>query len=222
MKRPRAGESSAAVASRRFTPAERRLVTRLRTPRAVQAWLRSLPYNREDAGPTLRTLRGVVREGSAHCLEAALAAGTILEQHGHPPLFLDLESQDRLDHVLFLFRSGGRWGAVAKSRDAGLHGRKPVFRSVRALVWSYTDPYVDGSGRIVGYGVTHLDHLVRVDWRLSEGNVWSVERGLLRMPHRPLTTSDARYERVLRRYRAFRERHPRRQATYYPARERWL
>ena len=72
-----------------FTPAERRLIARLRTPEQVQRWLNRLPYNWERRGETLRTLRGVLRHGRAHCLEAALAAATILEQHGHPPLLLD-------------------------------------------------------------------------------------------------------------------------------------
>ncbi len=205
-----------------FTAVERTLLRALRTPRQVQAWLRSLPYNREEQGKTARTFRGIVRKGKAHCLEAALAAATVLEQHGFPPLVLDLESQDNLDHVLFLFRQDGRWGTVAKSRDAGLHGRKPVFRTVRDLALSYVDAYVDGSGRIVGYGVADLDELTRADWRLAEGNVPSVERALLRMPHRPLATSDRRYERALRRYRAFRQAHPDAPATYYPRREAWL
>ncbi|HEY7529644.1 MAG TPA: hypothetical protein VIC56_03080 [Gemmatimonadota bacterium] len=202
--------------------AERRVIAAHRTPAAVQRWLRSLAYNREDEGKNARTLRGVVRTGSAHCLEAALAAAAVLDQHGWPPLVLDLESQDQLDHVLFLYRVGGRWGTVAKSRDAGLHGRKPVFRSLRDLVWSYADPYVDGSGRIVGYGVADLDELVRADWRLAEGNVFSVERALLRMPHRRFATSDARYERTLARYVAFREQYPHAPATYYRERKTWL
>lgn len=206
----------------RYRPAERRLVDALRTPREVQAWLRSLPYNWEGDGKTLRTLRGVVRRQEANCVEAVLAAAAILEQHGHPPLVLDLESQDELDHVLFLYRAGGRWGSIGKSRDAGLHGRKPVFRSVRELVLSYVDPYVDGSGRILGYGTADLDRLTHADWRLSAGNVWSVERALYRIRHRRLVTSDRRYERTLRRYLAFRRRHPTRQATYYPDRHRWL
>ena len=46
-----------------MTPAERRLVQRLRTPLAVQRWLNALPYNTEKGGETLRTFRGVVREG---------------------------------------------------------------------------------------------------------------------------------------------------------------
>jgi hypothetical protein len=95
---------------RRFRPAERRLIDRLSTPRLVQDWLRTLSYNLEPRGPALRTFRGVVRHGEAHCLEGALAAATILEQHGDPPIVLDLASQDKLDHVLFLYRRDGRWG----------------------------------------------------------------------------------------------------------------
>jgi hypothetical protein len=198
-------------------------VARLRTPKAVQDWLRALPYNWERSGKTLRSFRGVVRHGEANCLEAVLAAAAILGFHGHPAAVLDLESQDSLDHVLFLFRGAGGWGTIGKSRDAGLHGRKPVFRSIRNLVTSYVEPYVDGSGRITGYGTGNLDELVAVDWRLEERNVWSVERALQRMPHRPLATSDARYERTLRRYLAFRREHPRpAQAIYYRGRERWL
>ena len=183
----------------RFRPAERRLVDRLSTPTRVQRWLHSLRYDQEPDGPSLRTFRGVVRDAAAHCLEGALAAATILEQHGHPPLVLDLASQDGLDHVVYLFRRGGRWGSIGQSRDSGLSGRGPVFRSVRDLVYSYVDPYVDGFGRIVGYAVCDLDGLTRADWRLGEHHVWSVERGLYRARHVRLKTSDRRYERALRR-----------------------
>ena len=176
-----------------------------RTPVQVQRFLRATPYNWERGGETLRTFRGVVQHGEAHCLEAVLVAAAILEQHGYPALVLDLESEDRLDHVLFLFRRRGLWGSVARSRDVGLHARKPVFRTVRHLALSYVDPYVDGSGRIIGYGVGNLDELVRGDWRLSERSVWDVERALLAMSHRPLRTSDRRHQQMLRRFMAFKE-----------------
>jgi hypothetical protein len=96
-----------------FRPKEWALVRKLRTPRQVQGFLQKLPYN-WDRPVTLRTFRGVVEQGKASCLEAALTAATILEQHGYPPLLLDLESQDDLDHVLFLFQRKGRYGTVAR------------------------------------------------------------------------------------------------------------
>ena len=203
----------------RFRPAGRRLVERLRTPRLVQRWLDDLAYNRDE---TLHTFRGVVRQRAASCVEAVVSAATILEQHGHEPVVLDLDSQDGLGHVLFLYQRRGLWGAVGRSRDPGLHGRKPAFRTIRELVDAYAEPYVDFSGRIVAYAVLRLDDLTRADWRLSEGNVWSVERALIDAPHRRYRMSEARYRRALARYRAFRARHPDAPATDYAGKEHWL
>jgi hypothetical protein len=206
-----------------FTPAERRLIARLRTPSAVQRYLNALPYNTEPppGRATLRSFRGVVRHRTAHCLEAALAAAVILEAHGYPPLVLSFESIDELDHVLFVYRARGRWGSVARSRDPGLHGRKPVFRTPRDLALSYVDPYVDKTGRITGYAVVDLSVMGSYDWRLSERNVWKVERTLLDWPHRRIKSSDARIDRLRRKYFEFLEAHPGKKPLYYSGRERW-
>jgi hypothetical protein len=205
-----------------FTPRERRLIASLRTPGAVQEFLNHLPYNMEPPPDpaTLRSFRGVVRAGTAHCLEAALTATVMLEQHGYPPLVMSLESIDSLDHVLFIYRSRGRWGSVARSRDPGLHGRRPVFASVRALAWSYFDPYVDFTGCLKGYAVVNLKRLGRYDWRLAEGNVWKVERLLLDEPHRPMRYSERRVDRLRMKYFRFRREHPGRKPIYYD-RSRW-
>lgn len=206
-----------------FLPAERRLILRLRTPAAVQAYLNALPYNTEPppGRATLRSFRGVVRHGSAHCLEAALAAAVILEQHGLPPLVLSFESIDELDHVIFVYRKAGQWGSIGRSRDPGLHGRRPVFATARHLALSYVDPYVDFTGRITGYAVVDLRALGRYDWRLSERNVWKVERMLLDYPHRPIRSSDSRIDRLRQWYRAFRGRFPDRKPLDYRGRHTW-
>lgn len=185
-----------------FTRSELDLIDRLRTPRQVQRWLRRLPYNWGRDGNSQRSFRTVVETGEAHCLEAVMFAATVLDQHGYPPLVLDIESQDGLDHVLFLFQEGGRWGTVARSRDWGLHGRAPVFGDIPSLVRSYFDPYVDGSGRIVRWGTAQLDELVHVDWRLSRRNLWAVEQALIAMRHTRIRMSDRRYRSMLRRYMA--------------------
>lgn len=215
--------TGAASAPPPFNAAERRVIRALDTPRAVQRYLNRLPYNTEPppGRATLRSFRGVVRHHTAHCLEAALAAAVILEQHGYPPLVLSFESIDELDHVLFVYRERGRWGSVARSRDPGLHGRRPVFRSARALASSYVDPYVDKTGRITGYAVVDLRVMGNYDWRLSERNVWKVERMLLDWPHKPLRSSDRRIDRLRARYFEFIERFPRRKPLYYERRERW-
>ena len=126
-----------------LTTAEHALIERLNTPSKVQRWLNALRYNTEPGGETLRSFRPVARLETAHCLEAALFAAVVLEQHGYPPLVMSLESQDWLDHVIFIYRQDGGWGSVARSRDPGLHGRRPLYRSPRALARSYYDAYVD-------------------------------------------------------------------------------
>ena len=217
-------DGNAAPRSSAFTPAERRVIARCRTPDAVQRFLNHLPYNDEPppGGATLRSFRGVVRRRTAHCLEAALAAAVILEQHGYPPLVLSFESIDELDHVLFVYQHRGRWGSIARSRDPGLHGRRPVFRTARALALSYVDPYIDYHGRITGYTVVDLRTLLGdYDWRLSEKNVWKAERVLLDAPHRPIRSSDARIDRLRRRYVDFRKQNDGRKPLYYRNRHQW-
>jgi hypothetical protein len=205
-----------------FRPRERQLIRRLRTPHEVQRFLNTLPYNHEKHGDTLRTLRGVLKHRTAHCLEGAITAAAILEQHGYPPMVLDMVSSDGLDHVVFLFQHNGRYGTVGRSRYPGLHGRKPVFASVRDLVLDYVEPFVDLTGRLLAYGVADLRDIRRVDWRLSEQNVWAVERYLFSIPHRRIKTSDALYRKWLARYRRYKRRYPDREPVYYRSRSRWL
>lgn len=203
-----------------FTRAERRLVRRLRTPRAVQRYLNSLPYNTEPPPDpaTLRSFRGVVRHHTANCIEAAITACVVLEQHGYPPLVMSLESIDGLDHVIFLYRARGRWGSVARSRDPGLHGRRPVFRSLRQLARSYFDPFVDKTGCLKAFGTVNLTVLDPYDWRLSERNVWKVERLLFEIPHEKLTYSQPRVDRLRRKYFQFLAEHPGKKPVYYDQR----
>jgi len=206
-----------------FTPEERRIIQRHRTPEQVQRFLNRLPYNWEKNGETLHSFREVVRLRTAHCLEAALAAAVILEQHGYPPLVVSFESKDGVDHVIYVFRRGGRWGSVARSRDAGLHGRKPVFRGIRDLVWSYFDPYVDFTGRVTGYQLVDLRVLGKYDWRLARTNIWKVENYLIEIPHRALRSSDDRYRRLLARFRDYKRRHPTGPVVeIYGQRHRWM
>jgi len=205
-----------------FTKAEWMLVKRLRTPAQVQRYFSSMPYNWERDGGTMRSFREVVKRNEVHCLEAAVAAAVILEQHGYPPLLLDLESQDLLDHVLFVFQEDGRWGSIARSRDFGLTGRRPLFRSLRDLVWSYFDTYVDFSGRITGYGSGSLYDLGNYDWRFSPRKMSKIENYLRELPHRRIHSSDDRYEILLARYHRFKKRFPDLSPRYYDNRHQWM
>ena len=205
-----------------FTSAEWKLVQRLNTPAKVQRFFSEMPYNWETEGGTMRSFREVVKKHEAHCLEAAVSAAVILEQHGYPPLLLDLESVDLLDHVIFVFNLNGRWGSIARSRDIGLHGRKPVFRSLRDLAWSYFDTYVDFTGRLKGYGLTSLYDLGNYDWRFSRRKMTKIEDHLRAIPHKPLHSSEKRYQKLLTRYRRYKQRHPNRSPAYYDSRSTWM
>ena len=205
-----------------FSKKERALIQRLNTPSKVQRWLNALPYNTEKGGETQRSFRSVARLKKAHCMEAALFAAVVLEQHGYPPLVMSLESQDWLDHVIFVYKHTTGWGSVARSRDPGLHGRKPRFRSPRALAMSYYDGYVDYTGRLKGYGVANLATAMGgYDWRLTTKNCWKVEQMLIDLPHRKIRTSIRRYRVLLRRYKEYRATHDDRKPIYYNGRDKW-
>lgn len=203
-----------------FRSSEQRLIRRLNSPLKVQRFLNRLPYNTEPQGDTLRGFRQVVRHGRAHCLEAALTAACMLEQHGEPPLLMSLASADKLDHVIFVYRRNGRWGSVARSRDPGLHGRKPVFRSLRALAESYCDPYIDLTGRLTGFAMVDLARMGNYDWRFARRNVWAVEKLLLKLPHRRIERSGRRVREMRRRYRDYLSKHGKK-PLYYRGREKW-
>lgn len=205
-----------------FTRKEWELIEAHRTPRQVQRFLSTLPYNWEREGETQRSFRQVLRRGEAHCMEAALSAAVILEQHGYPPLIISLESQDKLDHVIFVFKQKGLWGSVARSRDTGLHGRKPVFHTLRSLAFSYFDPYVDLTARLMGYGLTNLYELGGYDWRFSPNNLWKVENHLREIPHAPLNSSERRYRQLVARFKQFRRTHPTGAPTYFASKSQWM
>jgi len=176
-----------------------RLAKKYSTPQKVQAFLRAMPYNREKKIKTLRSAYSALKAGTAHCFEASFIAALLLEQNGYPTTVMSFESQDGLDHVIFVFQKRGLWGAVARSRDEGLHGRKPVYKSLRDLAWSYYDPYVDKTGKITAFQLANLDES-NSDWRYSSRNVWKAENYLLELPHRKLKSSKKYYQKLHSRY----------------------
>lgn len=168
-------------------------------PLKVQTYLRSLEYNHEPKGETLRSALSAFKKGKAHCLEAALLAAAVLEHKGFPPLVMSLESHDNLDHVIFVYKFKNRWGSVGRSRDEGLHGRKPSFRSLRDLALSYYEPYIDKTGCITGYQIAHLDDS-KADWRASVKNVWKVEKFLIDIKHVRIKFNRKRYQKIHKKY----------------------
>lgn len=189
----------------------------LNSPATVQSWLRTLEYNSDN---TMYSLHGVLRRGRAHCLEGALCAAALLEHHGYPPLILDLESADLLDHTLFVFQQGKKWGSVGVSRDIGLHGRKPVFQDIESLARSYAIPYIDHRADLESYGVLDLRN-VSPHWRSTKNNVWYIEEALRDIHHHNIRLPSPTVRAWRERYRRFKEKHPTKQPDYYPNQHTW-
>lgn len=195
------------------------LIQKIKTPTQAQDWLRTLSYNKAD---TMYGLQGVLKRKKAHCLEGVLSVAALLEPHGYPSLILDLESKDNLDHTLFLYKENGKFGTVAMSRDVGLDGRKPVFKTIRALVQSYLIPYIDARAEITGYGVFDLRTLADQSWRTSTKQLWYVEDALLELPHTPVRTNSATLKKWRKKFIDYKKQFPDLQPDYFPHPETWL
>ncbi len=173
-----------------------KLAKKHNTPEKVQKFLSTFKYNKK---PTMRSAYETLVSKEAHCMEGAFLAAAILEHLGFPPLFISFESIDLLEHVVFVYKKDKFWGSIGFSRDLGLKGRKPVFKSIRALALSYYEPYIDNTGRITAYQLAHLDDS-KSDWRYSIKNVWKAENYLLNLPHIKLKSSDSKYLQIKDRF----------------------
>lgn len=171
------------------------------TPEKVQGFLRTLKYNREKAGETVHSAERVLKMKKAHCLEACLVSAAILENKGYPPLILSLDSKDHICHAVYVFKTKTGWGSIARSRDVGLHGREPRFRSIRDLAWSYYEPFVDKTGMLIGYTPLNLNES-DTDWRFSKRHLWKLEQFVVNSKHIKLKSSQSRYQALLKRYHA--------------------
>lgn len=167
-----------------FTDTELKIIQKYDSPEKVQEFLlKEIEYDGKD---TIYSFRKVVKDKRAHCLEGALTAATILEQHGYPPLILDLHSPDGLDHVLYLYQKNGKYGAVGKSRCPRLMERKPRYKTVEDLISTYYKPYMDRpNAKIKSYAVADLRKL-KINWRTSKKNLWAVNNYLLGIRYKKL------------------------------------
>src|SRR5881296_4347074 len=174
-----------------FTRRELRTLRALRTPLGVQRALDAMPYHLAD---TAWSPRRVLRTRTAHCLEGAIFAAAALRVLGFPPLLLDLEAVQDTDHVITVYRLRGHWGAIAKSNFSGLRYREPVYRSVRELVMSYFEGYINLRGERTLRAYSRPVNLARFDrshrgWMTSESDLWWIAEHLAGVPHMRLLTA---------------------------------
>lgn len=173
-----------------LTAEEGRLLGALRTPHHVQDFVADLRANFEPGGDTLRSVRGSLQHGEAHCIEAAFVAACALWLHGDPPLLMDLTAVGDADHVVALFRRNGCWGAISKSNHAWLRWRDPVYRTLRELAMSYFHEYFNKGRKTLRTYSDPID-LRQFDieaWVTNEGDCWDVGASLEDTPHHRLIT----------------------------------
>ena len=173
-----------------FTPGELRRLRALGNPWGIQRALDAMPYH---LASTAWSPRRVLRERTAHCLEGAIFAAAALRVLGYPPLLLDLEAVQDVDHVIAVFRERGHWGAIAKSNFSGVRYREPIHRTLRELAMSYFEGYINLRGDRTLRAFSRPVNLARFDrlhpgWMTSEANLWWIPEYLVDAPHTPLLT----------------------------------
>lgn len=178
-----------------LTKTEVATLRRLSTPSKVLAYLDRLDYNLEPDGDTVRSPRRVMRDRTAHCAEGAFLAAAAFRVNGQPPLIIDLEANDRDDdHVVAVYREGGLWGAIGKSKFAGLRFRSPVYRTLRELALSFFESYYnwDGERTLRAYSrPVSLARFDRIGWMTAEEDLWPVVEHLAEVGHTPLLPAGA-------------------------------
>jgi len=124
-------------------------------------------------------------------MDGALFAAAALRVQGHPPWIVDLEAVFDDDHVLAVFREKGAWGAIARSNYSGLRFREPVYPTLRALVFSYFEPYFNlrRQKTLRRYSnPVDLSRFDRIEWMTSDEDLWEIPEYLVHVRHRRLLT----------------------------------
>jgi hypothetical protein len=125
-----------------FSVAQLKLIKSLKTPPQVQEFVNSLSYN---TGKRISVFDALSAK-KGDCLEAAMLACHILQQHKIESFLMDLSVVRDEDHVLCVFKINGLYGAIAQSKFLGLKYRHPVYRTLRELAMSYFDNYFSFQG----------------------------------------------------------------------------
>jgi hypothetical protein len=172
-----------------LTPAEFKTLAKLSTPIKIQDFLDTLPMNWEKKGDTHYSPRRVLKEKKAHCIEGALLAAAALWMAGEKPLIMNLSA--RLgkgddDHVVALYKRGGRWGALSKTNHASIRFRDPVYRTLRELALSYFHEwFLNSTGeKVLECYSKPLDmRRFGTEWLTSEKDLWDVADALSERKH---------------------------------------
>jgi hypothetical protein len=175
------------------------VLRKLDTPQKIQTYLNAIPINHELEGETILSVREVLRQRRAHCIEGAFLAACALWLHGEPPLLLHLDCDlSDYPHVIAVFRRKGAWGAISKTNGSTLRYRDPVYRTLRELAMSYFHEYFNRRYVKTLRSYSRPLDLRKVDpalWITSERACEEIHERLVRARHYPLVSR--KQERLL-------------------------
>jgi hypothetical protein len=173
-----------------LTPGEFRVLRNLSTPEKIQGFLNATPVNHELDGETVLSVREVIRQRRAHCIEGAMFAACALWVNGDPPLVMHLDCHlSDYPHVIALFRRKGAWGAISKTNGAPLRYRDPIYRTLRELTMSYFHEYANKRGHKTLRSYSSWFDMRRIDptlWVTNTKSCWEAHDRLTDLKHYPL------------------------------------
>jgi hypothetical protein len=178
---------------------------RLSSPQKIQAFLNAIPINHEIGGETVLSVREVLRQRRAHCIEGAMVAAAALWVHGEPPLVMHLDCHESdFPHVITLFRRHGAWGAISKTNGTPLRYRDPIYRTLRELALSYFHEYSNRRGHktLRSYSTSFdMRRIAPEDWITSPKSCWIAHDRITELRHYLLISR--RQEKLLTKRDAF-------------------
>lgn len=172
-----------------LTSREYAVLKKLSTPIKIQDFLDSLPMNNEKKGDTHLSPRRVLAEKKAHCIEGAMLAALALWIHGEPPVIMNLSARmgkGDVDHVVALYKRGGRYGCISKTNHATIRFRDPVYRTTRELALSYFHEWFmnsTGEKTLECYSRPLDMRTFGTAWITEEKDLWNVADALSELPH---------------------------------------
>jgi hypothetical protein len=178
---------------------EHAALKRLTSPQKIQAFVNAIPINHEIGGETVLSVREVLRQRRAHCIEGAMLAAAALWVNGEPPLVMHLDCDlSDYPHVIALFRRHGAWGAISKTNGAPLRYRDPIYRTLRELALSYFHEYSNKRGHKTLRSYSTSFDMRRLDptlWVTATKNCWIAHDRITALRHFPLISR--KQERLL-------------------------
>ncbi|HCR52040.1 TPA: hypothetical protein DIV48_00130 [Candidatus Kaiserbacteria bacterium] len=172
-----------------LTQREYAVLAKLSSPVKIQDFLDALPMNWEKGGDTHMSPRRILRAKKAHCIEGALLAAAALWIAGEPPFIMNLSARFHKgddDHVVALYKRGGRYGAVSKTNHASIRFRDPVYRTPRELALSYFHEWflnTTGEKTLECYSKPLDLRRFGAGWITDKKNLWHIADALSELPH---------------------------------------